>query len=132
MSRGIGNLQRLLYQIIRDHRHQRPMTFAEIRMHLVEGGGEPWPALDRSARRALAGLAREGYVVAIGPGGVQRPHHYCVHPSSLEFMNDGLALQILSDFQREMRKAGTPACIESILTAIEAQNAKCTQRTLIT
>jgi hypothetical protein len=124
MSRGLGNLQRLLYWAIKDARYERPMTYAQIRMLIVEGGSEPWPSLDRAARRALAGLVRRKQVLALGPGGVQRPHRYCLHPGELLGENDGIALQVLSDFQSEMREAGTPICIESIAWAMDRLRSK--------
>jgi hypothetical protein len=123
MSRGLGNLQRLLYQIVRDHRHEPPMTFAQIRMHIVEGGARPWSSLERSARRAIAGLVREEHLVAIGGGGVTSPYHYCIHPGILLHWDDAAGLQVLADFQQEMREAGTPVCIASIQWAIEQTGA---------
>ena len=67
MSRGLGRLQRGLWQEIRQH--GKPMAFAEIRAEVVKAGIWVSPSLERSLRRALYRMVSDGELIAIGSGG---------------------------------------------------------------
>ena len=72
MSRGPGKVQRLLFQIINNS--SEPKTFAELR------GGDVDPSFERSCRRALKSMVASGVILALGKGGPDDPHRYCVDP----------------------------------------------------
>lgn len=75
-------------------RHRKPMSFEQIRQAaLKEAGNEdgkvpPSPA--RSMRRALHGLVRDGFIVALGTGGRAEPHRYFPSPFFMGMSCDNL------------------------------------------
>jgi hypothetical protein len=75
MSRGPGYLQRYLFGLIR----QRPMTFAEIRK-IAQGDDitmfATQPSKERSLRRALLKMVRDGAVIPEGRGDAGNPYRY--------------------------------------------------------
>jgi hypothetical protein len=86
MSRGLGALQRVLWQTIR--RHDRPMTFAEIRAEAIGGDDvELTASFERSLRRALHRMVEGGGLIAIGDGGRSDPHRYFIHPLIIGMMS---------------------------------------------
>ena len=88
MSRGLGKLQRALWAAIQQH--GKPMTFDDIRA--VALGNDPdrklRPAFERSLRRALQYMVRDGGLIAIGEGGRSEPFRYFIHPLVLGGMGD--------------------------------------------
>jgi len=74
MSRGLGQLQRILIHHIR----AKPgLTWAELR-------GEPLhPTHERSLRRALRRLVDDKVVMIQGSGGRRDPFRYVIHPAVL-------------------------------------------------
>jgi hypothetical protein len=107
MSLGLGRMQRMLIDLIREH--GRPMTFAEIGA-AVKGAvtaGEPdperrstlewWvcrPAFQRSLRRALHSLL-DCWLIALGEGGRAEPHRYFIHPMTIYMEEDPALKQAL-------------------------------------
>jgi hypothetical protein len=79
MSRGLGRMQRVLFETIR--RHGQPMTFDELRIEAIgDDGGRLRGAFERSMRRALHRMVSDGGLIAIGGGGRADPFRYFVHP----------------------------------------------------
>ena len=86
MSRGFGRLQRELFATIR--RHAKPMAFDEMRAALLQNAGEEPdaglnPSFERSVRRALRRLIRDGVLVALGGGGRADPFRYFMSMTSI-------------------------------------------------
>jgi hypothetical protein len=83
MSRGLGKLQRALWEAIL--MHGKPMTFEDIRVVVrqVNGWDEgeklPQP-FERSLRRALHRMVKNDGLIAIGDGGPDEPFRYFIHP----------------------------------------------------
>jgi hypothetical protein len=79
MSRGPGYLQRYLFGLIR----QRPMTFAEMRK-TAQGDNITMlvtkPSMERSMRRALLKMVRDGAVITEGRGEPRNPYRYHLSP----------------------------------------------------
>jgi hypothetical protein len=75
MSRGPGYLQRYLFGLIQ----QKPMTFAEIRK-IAQGDDITMsvakPSGERSLRRALLKMVRDGAVITEGRGYAGNPYRY--------------------------------------------------------
>ncbi|WP_369725149.1 hypothetical protein AB8Z38_11560 [Bradyrhizobium sp. LLZ17] len=73
MSRGLGRLQRALWETILQH--GKPMSFDEMRAIILqelklEYGSKLRPSFERSMRRALHRMAEPGgRLIAIGDGG---------------------------------------------------------------
>jgi hypothetical protein len=84
MSRGPGNLQRLLLAII--SQQAKPMTMAEIVTFLMQQTGvndpdrKAHPTVLRKLYRSLKALCDVGAVVALGDGGPGDPKRYCLNP----------------------------------------------------
>ncbi len=79
MSRGPGYLQRYLFGLIR----QRPLTFAEIRKIAQSNDITMFitkPSLERSLRRALLKMVRDGAVITEGRGEPRNPYRYHLSP----------------------------------------------------
>jgi DNA-binding PadR family transcriptional regulator len=74
MSRGPGYLQRYLFGLIQ----QKPMTFAEIRKIAQDDVTSfvTRPSMERSLRRALLKMVRDGAVITEGRGDVGNPYRY--------------------------------------------------------
>jgi hypothetical protein len=83
-----ANLQRALFLTIR--RHGKPMTFEEMRGKAI--GDEPNVRLtawvERSRRRALHRMVREGLLIAIGGGGRADPYRYFFDPGKIAIICD--------------------------------------------
>ena len=84
MSRGLGRLQRVLWETIR--RHGKPMTFDDIRAVIrqeldVEDGTKLRPSFERSLRHALHRMVSDGGLIAIGGGGRADPLRYFMDPT---------------------------------------------------
>jgi hypothetical protein len=79
MSRGLGVLERILFQTIQ--RHGKPMTFGEIRAEAIgdELDVRLSASFERSIRRALHGMTKKG-LLAIGGGGRADPFRYFMDP----------------------------------------------------
>jgi hypothetical protein len=86
MSRGPGNLQRLLLAII--SQQAKPMTMAEIVAFLMQltGVNDPdrkvHPTVLRKLYRSLKALCDVDLVVALGDGGPGNAKRYCFNPHS--------------------------------------------------
>jgi hypothetical protein len=116
MSRGPGNIQRNIFELLRDTK--KPMTFAEILACAYPPGsfeGDMAKVLGnsnvggvRSLRRALHKMVKDGALVELGKGGRAGPHHYYFHP-----------IVLMQLFEREEMRA---MCAE--MDRIEA---KCSQ-----
>jgi hypothetical protein len=83
MSRGLGRLQRGLWETIQQH--GKPMTFEEMRAVIrqvfeMEDGAKLYPPFERSLRRALHRMVDNGGLIAIGSGGRADPYRYFMHP----------------------------------------------------
>jgi hypothetical protein len=81
MSRGLGTLQRYLFQAMRHS--GKPLTFAEI----VETAYPPEPDEYlpvsweiRSLRRALYTMVEDNGIIRTGEGGPADPYRYCINP----------------------------------------------------
>jgi hypothetical protein len=79
MSRGMGYVQRYIFELLRHTK--KPMTFTEIRdiaepLHMLYSE-------QRSFRRALRCMVADGGIMTIGKGGPADPYRYCVHPMIL-------------------------------------------------
>ena len=82
MSRGHGKIQQVLWGIMLHH--SRPLTFEEIL-----GKGERWhPNRERSARRALHSIVKDGTFVTIGKGGRADPFRYFFNPMMFDLIPD--------------------------------------------
>jgi hypothetical protein len=91
MSRGLGRLQNGLLAAIRGH--GKPMTFADIRAHIIQSiGAQPDEKLrvsfERSLRRALHRLTSDHMLIAMGEGGPGEPLRYFIHPLFIGMMGD--------------------------------------------
>jgi hypothetical protein len=90
MSRGLGKLQRALWETIRQH--GKPMTFDDLRATILQGigaedGAKLRPSFERSLRRALNRMAENGGgLIAIGDGGRAEPYRYFIHPLIIGMM----------------------------------------------
>ena len=96
MSRGPGRLQRALFTMIRQR--GKPMTFndirADVRKQFDKDGTRyssfEWSllysSLERSLRRALQRMVRDGVLIAIGGGGRADPSRYSIHPKIMHEM----------------------------------------------
>jgi len=87
MSRGPGKLQRALWELILEH--GKPITFAEIRVGLLQEMGDDYrlrPSVVRSLRRALHRMAEDGELMAIDDGGRAEPYRYFIHPLIIGMM----------------------------------------------
>src|SRR4051812_7842959 len=81
MSRGPGRLQATLFGVIRQH--GKPMTFADIRavlrkaLNVEHYSAFEWSlfysSLERSLRRALHRMVKDGALIAMGDGGRADP-----------------------------------------------------------
>lgn len=78
MSRGPGYMQQYLFKTIMAH--GRPITFAELRRIAIDGNGFLTFSEERSLRRALHTMVRDGAIIALGKGGRADPHRYAVNP----------------------------------------------------
>jgi hypothetical protein len=92
MSRGPGYLQRYLFGLIR----QKPMTFAEMRK-IAQGDDITMfvtkPSLERSLRRALLKMVRDGAVITEGRGEPRNPYRYHVSAPITAMLPDDRASQ---------------------------------------
>lgn len=118
MSRGLGRLQRSLMMTIR--RQRKPMTFEDIRAVIrqdndLEAGTELQRSFERSLRRALQHLARDGLLIVIGGGGPGDPFRYFFHPLSIGMMGErGLPEQraLEEAIQAEVERHGEKARVQ--------------------
>jgi hypothetical protein len=84
MSRGPGNLQRLLLAII--GQQSKPTTMAEIVAFAMQQAGvndldrKAHPTVLRKLYRSLKALCDVDVVVALGDGGPGDPKRYCLNP----------------------------------------------------
>jgi hypothetical protein len=76
-------------------RHGKPMTFAEIRAQILAADGindptRPFPpSLQRSLRRGLASMVKNGLLCAVGSA----PYRYFIHPIAIGFAGEnGMAM----------------------------------------
>jgi hypothetical protein len=103
MSLGLGRLQRALFHTILQRR--RPLTFAEIRA-IARKAPKCWIdpkccmdlTFERSMRRSLQIMIRNGALIAIGAGGPTDPYRYFIHPSVLGARGDKELLQVLLSY----------------------------------
>jgi hypothetical protein len=96
MSRGLGRLQNALFFTIRQH--GKPMTFKDIRVVIRKEFEEDgklyssfewsllYSSLERSLRRALHRMVKDGLLVAFGDGGQSDPYRYFFHPMGIAIM----------------------------------------------
>jgi hypothetical protein len=97
MSLGLGRLQRALFHTILQRR--RPLTFAEIRAIARKNPKCCMnPTFERSMRRSIQTMVRDGALIAIGAGGPADPHRYFIHPSVLGARGDKELLQVLLSY----------------------------------
>jgi hypothetical protein len=85
MSRGPGRLQQAIFHTLREH--GKPMTWAEMRSEVCKQTGFDEAlfsivhnSLERSLRRAMAKMVKDGAVITIGHGGRADPFRYSIDP----------------------------------------------------
>ena len=117
MSRGLGRLQRALFNLIGSS--DKPMTFAEIRAHVLQvlGANDPdsklRPSFERSLRRGLRRMTEDGTLMALGEGGPGDARRYCLDPLLVAITSDKEA------FERAMNMVnadpgGNDACTKAM------------------
>jgi|SRR3954451_6220115 hypothetical protein len=105
MSRGPGKWQRALFTTIQ--LHGKPMTFQEIRAQIRKArevehySAFEWSLLyssfERSLRRALHGMVKNGALIAIGSGGRGDPFRYSIDPMMMALIGTGEEFTALMD-----------------------------------
>jgi hypothetical protein len=81
MSRGVGMLQRYLFQAMRHS--GKPLTFAEILETAYPPEPHEYQPVSweiRSLRRALYTMVKDNGVTRTGAGGPADPYRYCINP----------------------------------------------------
>jgi hypothetical protein len=100
MSRGLGWMQRYLFETICTH--GKPVTFADLRAIILNADNAPpdhvlRQSVERSLRRALHSMVRDKTLIAIGGGGRGDPHRYFLDPVCVAlFFNESEANRLLA------------------------------------